>query len=153
MSTPQVLHHSLLRPCILHILRAAGFHSTRPSVLDAFTDIAARYMVMITQSAVAHAAVNHSEPELGLEISLQDVRMAMEDCGVLYPEKVIEDQIYEGEEDMRGVDNFLEWAMGRGNREIQRIALEGGDGSKDDYLTGLYSAIMSFAILLTHYSP
>lgn len=139
MSTPQAVHHSLLRPCVLHILRAAGFHSTRPSVLDTFTDIAARYMVMLTESVVAHAAVNHTEPELALEISLQDVRMAMEDCGVLYPEKMREDQIYEGEEDTRGVDAFLEWAMGRGNREIQRIALEGGDGTKDDYLTGWYS--------------
>ena len=136
MSTPQALHHSLLRPCVLHILRAAGYHSTRPSVLDTLTDLAARYMVLLAQSAVTHAALNHNEPELALEVCLQDVRMAMQDCGALLPEKVLEEQEFDGEEDTRGVDNFIAWAMGAGSKEIRRVALEGVDGAKDDYLTG-----------------
>lgn len=133
MTTPQALHHSLLRPCVLHILRAAGYHSTRPSVLDAFTDLAARYMYALAQSTASHAAINHT----GLEITIQDVRMAMQDCALLVPEKVLEDQEFDGEEDTRGVDAFLAWAMGKANREIRRVALEGGDGAKEDYLTGL----------------
>jgi len=60
--------------------------------------------------------------------------MAMQDCGALMPEKVIEDQEFEGVEDMRGVEEFLAWATGEGNKEIRRIAL--GDG-KEDYLTAL----------------
>ncbi|KAL3417515.1 bromodomain associated domain-containing protein [Phlyctema vagabunda] len=133
MATPQALHHSLLRPCVLHILRAAGYHSTRPSVLDTLTDLAARYMYLLAQQTVSHATINHTE----LDISIQDVRMAMQDCGTLVPEKTLEEQDFEGEEDTRGVDAFIAWATGPGNREIRRIALEGGDGAKEDYLTVL----------------
>jgi transcription initiation factor TFIID subunit 3 len=135
MTTPQSLHHSLLRPCVLHILRAAGYHSTRPSVLDAFTDLAARYMYALAQSTANHAAVNHTE----LEISIQDVRMAMQDCAVLAPENMLVDQEFDSEEDTRGVDAFLAWAMGKVNREIRRVALEGGDGLQEDYLAGTSS--------------
>jgi transcription initiation factor TFIID subunit 3 len=139
MTTPQTLHHALLRPCVLHILRAAGFHSTRPSVVDALTDIAARFLVTIAQSTMAHASVNHSDqPELAIEVGLQDVRMAMEACGVIYPEETMMDQEYKGVEDTRGMDNFISWATGPSNKEIRRIAFEGGDGSKDDYLTGMF---------------
>lgn len=132
MTTPQALHHSLLRPCVLHILRAAGYHSTRPSVLDTLTDLAARYMCLLAQSTATHAANNDDE----LEVSIEDVRMAMQDCGVLAPETLLENEDYMGEEDMSGVDNFLAWATGKVNKEIRRVALEGGDG-KEDYLTGL----------------
>jgi transcription initiation factor TFIID subunit 3 len=137
MTTPQALHHSLLRPCILQILRAAGYHSTRPSVLDTLTDLAARYMFLLAQTTARHASVNHNEPELSLEISIQDVRMAMQDCGALIPEKVMEEQEFYGQEDTRGVDAFVAWAMGKVNSEIRRVALEGSDGAKEDYLTGL----------------
>jgi len=133
MTTPQSLHHSLLRPCVLHILRAQGYHSTRPSVLDAFTDLAARYMYMLAESTADHASVNHTE----LEITIQDVRMAMQDCAILGPEKVIEDQEFEGEEDMRGVEGFIAWATGKPNREIRRVALEGTEGLQEDYLAVL----------------
>jgi len=136
MTTPQALHHSLLRPCVLHILRAAGYHSTKPSVLDTLTDLAARYMYLLAQSTATHAAINDDE----LDISIEDVRMAMQDCGALAPEAVLEDdnQDIDAEEDMSGVDEFLAWATGKTNKEIRRIALEGGDG-KEDYLTGLSS--------------
>ncbi|KAI9744577.1 MAG: hypothetical protein M1818_002106 [Claussenomyces sp. TS43310] len=133
MSSPPAVHHALLRPCVLHILRAAGYHSTKPSVLDTLTDIAARYMVLLARSTVKYAHVNHSE----LEISIEDVRMAMQECGILIPEKVIEDQDYEGEEDTRGVDCFIAWAMGPANKEIIRVALEGADDDAGNYLDAL----------------
>lgn len=44
------LNHSLLRPAIIHILRAAGFHSTKPSVLDTLTDLCARYLILIASN-------------------------------------------------------------------------------------------------------
>jgi transcription initiation factor TFIID subunit 3 len=133
MTTPQSLHHSLLRPCVLHILRAAGYHSTRPSVLDAFTDLAARYMYMLAESTAANAAVNHTETE----ITVQDVRMAMQECAVLAPERTLEDQEFDDEEDTRGVEAFLAWVTGKANQEIRRVALEGSDGLQEDYLAGL----------------
>ena len=132
MTTPHALHHSLLRPCVLHILRAAGYHSTRPSVLDTVTDIAGRYMSLLATAAAKYSNSNHPE----LELNVQDVRMAMQECGALAPEKILEEQIYDGEEDTRGVDAFLEWAMGPENKEIRRIALEGGEEGKEDYLIG-----------------
>jgi transcription initiation factor TFIID subunit 3 len=106
----------------------------RPSVLDTLTDLAARYMSLLAQSTATHAAVSSSE----LEVSIPDVRMALQDCGAFAPEKVEVDEDFDDEEDMRGVENFLAWVMGKVNKEIRRVALEGGDG-KEDYLTGLSS--------------
>ncbi|KAG9243058.1 hypothetical protein BJ878DRAFT_463124 [Calycina marina] len=134
-STPQTqLNHSLLRPCILHVLRAAGYQATRPSVLDTLTDLAARYMFILAQSAAAHA-VDDGE----IEISIQDVRLAMQENGALLPEKTIEDQVFNPDEpeDTRGVDAFIAWAMGPQAKEIRRIGLEGAEGSKMDYLSAL----------------
>jgi transcription initiation factor TFIID subunit 3 len=93
-------------------------------------------MLLLAQSTANHAALNQTEEELSLEISISDVRMAMQDCGALAPEKVFEDQEYDGEEDLRGVEAFLSWATGPGNHEIRRIALEGSEGAREDYLTG-----------------
>lgn len=107
----------------------------RSSVLDIVTDLAARYMVLLAQTTANHAALNHTEPELALEISIQDVRMAMQDCGLLTPEKVDQEQEHDRIEDTRAVDAFIAWAMGPANQEIRRIALDGADG-KEDYLTG-----------------
>jgi len=100
--------------------------------LDTLTDLAARYLTLLAQSTAIHASINQTE----LDITVQDVRMAMQDCGALLPERVLEEQEFDQEEDMRGIEGFLSWAVGEGNREIRRIALE-GDGSKDDYLTVL----------------
>lgn len=130
MTTPQALHHALLRPCILHILRAAGYHSTKPSVLDTLTDLAARYIYMLAQTTATYNELNNDE----FEVSIKDVRMAMQNCGSLEPDSLLE---VEGEEDMCGVDEFIAWAMGKANKEIRRIALDAGDG-KEDYLTGLF---------------
>jgi transcription initiation factor TFIID subunit 3 len=44
------LHAQLLRPCIIHILRAAGFHSCKPSVLDTLADLAARHLLLIASN-------------------------------------------------------------------------------------------------------
>lgn len=66
MSDTAHLHHALLRPAILHILRAAGFHSTRPSTLDTITDLSARYFLLLAQRTAQFAAereaLSHEEP-------------------------------------------------------------------------------------------
>jgi transcription initiation factor TFIID subunit 3 len=89
-------------------------------------------MLLLAKTTADHALDNHEE----LEIAIEDVRMALQDCGALGPEKLLEDQIFEGKEDMRGVEAFIAWADGSMNKEIGRIALEGGDDGKEDYLTG-----------------
>lgn len=134
MTTPQSLHHSLLRPCILHILRATGYSSTRPSVLDTLTDMAARYMYQLAAATVNHAGLNGSEDE----ITIEDVRMALEECGAFAPQKILEDELIDGEEDTRGVDAFIAWASSPEAKEIQRVAFGGADDVKEDYLTGLF---------------
>ncbi|KAI0998343.1 hypothetical protein K3495_g9853 [Podosphaera aphanis] len=132
MNSPQALHHSLLRPCILHILRATGYHSTRPSVLDTLTDLTARYLALLAQTTATYASLNHAEPALVLDVTIQNVRMAMQNCGTLGPEAMLEEQDYAGVEDTRGVDDFIAWATGPVALEIRRIALEGND---ENYLT------------------
>jgi transcription initiation factor TFIID subunit 3 len=114
-------------------------------VLDTLTDLAARYMLLLAQSTANHAALNHTEPELALEISIQDVRMALQNCGALYPEKPLVEQEFDGEEDTRGMDAFLAWAQGPGNKEIRRVALE-GDSVKQDYLAGLCRMRQNFEL-------
>jgi transcription initiation factor TFIID subunit 3 len=109
--------------------------------------MAARYMYLLAQSTAIHAANNDDQ----LEVSIEDVRMAMQDCGALAPETLLENEDHVGDEDMSGVDDFLAWATGKANKEIRRIALEGGDG-KEDYLTGLSISrlgelVLMFAVL------
>lgn len=77
----RLLHHALLRPAIIQILRAQGFSGAKPSVVDTFTDIAARYITLLATSALTHAHAHHDEP--GLDVT--DVRMAMLECGMLQP--------------------------------------------------------------------
>jgi transcription initiation factor TFIID subunit 3 len=74
--------------------------------------------------------------------------MAMQDCGLFVAEKMMVDQDFEGEEDTRGVDQFVKWAIGKKNREIRRIAMENGDGTKEDYLTGLSSSVCVVTCLM-----
>ena len=72
--------------------------------------------------------------------------MAMQDCSALRPQKSAMEEEWEGREDMRGVEAFIEWATGPENREIRRIAglaREAGPAlevdaldPKEDYLTG-----------------
>ncbi|KAL9008442.1 MAG: hypothetical protein Q9173_006432 [Seirophora scorigena] len=137
------LHTSLLRPPILRILRAAGFHATKPHVLDTLVDLAARYLSMLALNATAHAQENHNDPIP----TITDVRMALEDVGAFQPQKSAMEQRITGKPDGSGVDAFLRWMKGEENREIRRIAgLVETDGlmlgidmptEKEDFLTAL----------------
>jgi transcription initiation factor TFIID subunit 3 len=95
MTPTPTLYHALLRPCILQTLRATGYHSIRPSTLDAFTDLAARYLFAVCRSTALHAVDNYNEGRdpadpyddgeddgPGLPpVSIVDVRMALEGVG------------------------------------------------------------------------
>lgn len=136
------IHVSLLRIPILHILRAAGFHATRPAVLDTLMDITARYLMALANKTAIHAYANHRD----LSPTISDVRMALQDVGAFWPQTTaIEEECF-GEEDMRGVEDFLTWMVGDEHKEIRRIAglgeteaaFAGIDipAEKEDYLTG-----------------
>lgn len=159
MTPPPKLFHSLLRPAVLQILRAVGYHSAKTSVLDSMTDMAARYLTRLCELTAIHASLNSSidharvgmldgpESPVGAAAaapcqspsvpapSIVDIRLALQELGVLLPEKVLEEQDYLGMEDTRGVDQFIAWAAGSLNKEIQRIALDGNDEAHD-YLDG-----------------
>lgn len=136
------LYTSLLRPPIIHILRAAGFHTTKPAVLDTLVDLAARYITLLASRAAAHAQESRNDQNL----TITDVRMALQDVGALWPQKSAMEEHLMGEEDMRGVEAFVKWMKGDEHREIRRIAglidsdaaMPGVDmpTEKEDFLTG-----------------
>ncbi|MCJ1401938.1 hypothetical protein MMC11_005155 [Xylographa trunciseda] len=142
MMSPNALHDSLLRPSILHILRAAGFHATRPAALDTLVDLASRYIVLLASQTAGHAFANHND----VVPTVTDVRMALQDVGALRPQIGIMEEQSGHEEDTRGMDAFLKWMMGDESREIRRIAgMVGSEGDVDveigsereDFLTAL----------------
>ncbi|KAL8686064.1 MAG: hypothetical protein Q9218_007374 [Villophora microphyllina] len=112
------LFTSLLRTPVLHILRAAGFHTTKSAVLDTVVDLAARYLILLASKAAAHSQGNHND----LILNITDVRMALQDVGALWPQKSAMEEHILGEEDMRGVEAFIKWMKGDEHREIRRIA-------------------------------
>jgi transcription initiation factor TFIID subunit 3 len=66
---------------VLHTLRAAGFHSTKPSVLDTMINLTERYLFLLASTTARHALNAHADPIP----TLTDVRTAMQECGVLTP--------------------------------------------------------------------
>ena len=140
------LHNSLLRPSILHILRAAGFHATRPAVLDTLVDCASRYLILLSQKTRQHALLNHNENSP----TIVDIRSALQDLGALEPQTSVMEEQCNGEEDLRGIEAFVGWLLGEGNHEIRRIAgLAPSEGeivamdasqTREDFLTGIYRA-------------
>ncbi|KAF2151322.1 hypothetical protein K461DRAFT_295385 [Myriangium duriaei CBS 260.36] len=149
-STP-TLHSAALRISVLHILRAAGFHSTRPSVLDALVNITERYLLLLASSTATHALANHNSTIP----TITDVRLALTDAGVLLPpsataaEDVWTERLrpspadYEAmafgalrqtlddrrndDADTADVRAFTEWIAGDKHREIRRVAGQLGD--------------------------
>lgn len=164
--TANSLHHALLRPAVIHILRAAGFHGARPSVVDTLTDLAGRYITLLSERTLAHSLSSHND----LNYDITDLRMALEDCGLLIPTRTSSEEIWaellrtpleeyseqydirqrekerRDDEDTEGVRNFAEWFESNKYKEIQRIAgfgqAEGQVPSlgpppvREDYLTG-----------------
>ena len=132
MTPPQAVYHSLMRPVVLQILRATGYHSAKPAVIDSLTDLATRYLDILCRETAAHAADNGSS----LSPTIVDVRMALQDAYVIQPERNWEEQMFYDKEDTRGVDDFIAWITGPRNKEIKRIASEGVEEEATDYLTG-----------------
>ncbi|KAG8627943.1 hypothetical protein KVT40_003816 [Elsinoe batatas] len=145
MTTPHDLHAAVLRVPILHILRAAGFHSTKPTVLETLVNLTERYILLLASSTAENALANHNS----LIPDVTDVRMALTEAGVLLPvtsaaeeewteklRKPLEDYdnvVFGGmrrdkeiarrdEHDVADVKEFKDWVMGDKYKEIRRIA-------------------------------
>jgi transcription initiation factor TFIID subunit 3 len=122
------LQNALIRPAVLQILRAAGFHNTSVAALDVMTDLAIRYLLLLASSTAQNAFNNHDD----YIPTVQDVRMALLEVGALRPQMSVLEERAKGSvkvdgqdvpfEDMRGVERFLSWATGPSSREIRRIA-------------------------------
>ncbi|KAK4101642.1 hypothetical protein N658DRAFT_425030 [Parathielavia hyrcaniae] len=61
MTPPPPLYHALLRPAILQILRATGYHGAKTSVLDSVTDLAARYLLHLCRLTALSATHNNAD--------------------------------------------------------------------------------------------
>jgi transcription initiation factor TFIID subunit 3 len=138
----KLLHHALLRPAIIHILRAQGFSGAKPSVVDTLTDVAAKYIMLLATRSLVHAHTNHADSEL----DVTDVRMAMVDCGILQPTTTATEDIWtellrkpieevpdrndlprkeiqkRNAEDTEDVAAFAKWFHSNAYREITRVA-------------------------------
>lgn len=133
MARPPSMFHAFLRPSILQILRATGYHSTRPAVLDTLTDIAARYLTLLCEKTASNAMNNHGDAG---DYDIVDVRMALQEVGALLPEKVETEQVWKGEEDMRGVDDFIQWFTGSRMKEMMEMGSGDTESDATDYLAG-----------------
>ncbi|KAK1064568.1 hypothetical protein LTR74_008570 [Friedmanniomyces endolithicus] len=90
---PPDLHRALLRPPILHLLRAAGFHSTKPSVLDTLTNLAERHLLLLAATTARYADLNHNDPVP----TVTDLRMALAECGSLIPLESATEEVWREE--------------------------------------------------------
>lgn len=139
MAPPQAVFHALMRPAIIQILRAAGFHTAKPAVIDSLTDIARRYLEILCQETARHTADNTLDPMFAgdLEPTIVEVRRALQDVGAFLPERDWEEQDFLEEEDTRGADEFVSWATGPKTELIKKIALDDGEEGVTDYLAGM----------------
>ncbi|USP77137.1 hypothetical protein yc1106_04411 [Curvularia clavata] len=133
---------SLLRPAVLHILRATGFQHGKPSAVDTIVDLTARYLTLLAERTAYNAYLNHND----LTPTITDVRMAMQDCALLVPTMTAGEELWKeilrkpleeynadtgarqkeatrrDNEDTADVTEFIQWVKGDTNQEIRRIA-------------------------------
>ncbi|KAK3724868.1 hypothetical protein LTR37_000916 [Vermiconidia calcicola] len=134
------LHRALLRPTIIHTLRAAGFHSTKPSVLDTLVNLAERYILLLASTTAKQALNSHNDPVP----TISDVRLAMQECGSLIPVQGAAEENWEEllrrpveelgrergraekrkreEEDVGDLRRFLRWLDEGEFAEVRRVA-------------------------------
>ncbi|KAM0446896.1 hypothetical protein ACHAPV_007818 [Trichoderma viride] len=134
MARPPSTFHAFLRPSILQVLRATGYHSTRPAVLDTLTDIAARYLALLCEKTARNAMNNHGDAG---DYDIVDVRMALQEAGALLPERTETEQLWKGEDDLRGVEEFIEWFSGTRMKEMMEMGSGDTESDATDYLAAL----------------
>lgn len=140
MTTPSALFHAFLRPSVLQILRATGYHGTNPAVLDAMTDLAARYLSLLCEKTASRAI--HHYGDAG-DFTLVEVRLALEEAGAILPQMVTTEQEWRGQEDTRGVEEFVGFFSGQRMKEIMEFAKGDGETDELDYLNGEFGALLT----------
>ncbi|KAJ8097993.1 hypothetical protein POJ06DRAFT_214578 [Lipomyces tetrasporus] len=113
------LFYSFLRITTAQILRASGIDRCPPSVLDTMTDLAMRYMTLLSIRAAKYAALcGRKEPDVG------DIRMAMEATGGLRPMRILDEFPDEDKDDLaedEGLQRFIEWCY-NATKEFNTVA-------------------------------
>ncbi|EWC45998.1 hypothetical protein DRE_04791 [Drechslerella stenobrocha 248] len=113
MDTPEQFFFSLLRISTAQTLRHAGLAGSRPSVLDSFTDMTARYLTLLGATA---RTITESSNRTTSELS--DVLSAMEHLGLLKPLTIYS----RDQDDTRAIDNFINWAKSPEVEELRKLA-------------------------------
>jgi transcription initiation factor TFIID subunit 3 len=102
-------------------------------VLDTLTDIAARYLALLCEKTASNAMNNHGDAG---DYDIVDVRMALQEVGALLPEKAETEQLWKGEEDMRGTEEFIQWFTGTRMKEMMEMGSGDTESDATDYLAG-----------------
>lgn len=102
-------------------------------MLDSLTDLAARYMLALCQATAGHAEHNRLQPG---DFDVTDVRLALQDVGALGPERVLTEEVWRGEEDLHGVEEFISWFSGQRFKDLMEVGNADGEADATDYLAG-----------------
>lgn len=106
-------------------------------MLDSLTDLAARYMLLLCQHTASHAASNHSATQQADDFTVTDVRLALQDVGAFGAERTVTEEAWRGgKEDLRGVEEFIEWFGGQRMKELMEFGNADGESEATDYLSG-----------------
>lgn len=77
------------------------------------------------------------------DFTIADIRMALQDAGALMPERVPTEEMWRGEEDLRGVEEFVAWFAGQRMKEMMEVGSGDGETDATDYLNGLFLSMAS----------
>lgn len=107
---------SILRVTTAQIFRSAGVDRCSPSLLDTITDLFIRHLDLLSRTASRNASLAGR-----IDVTLQDVSMAMENVGLIKPYSLLEEDDYDSLTD-DGFDLFIQWATGPVPEEARRVA-------------------------------
>ncbi|KAG5520131.1 hypothetical protein PMAC_001207 [Pneumocystis sp. 'macacae'] len=108
---------ALARISAIQILRSAGISRAKHSVMDSFTDIFIRYLLLLGTTAKKFAEMS-GRPL----VQMEDLRAAMENIGLL--------DTSSGEDDVEPVETFINWCKGPFTAELRHIS---GQESRPDH--------------------
>lgn len=77
------------------------------------------------------------------DFTIADIRMALQDAGALMPERVPTEEMWRGEEDLRGVEEFIAWFAGQRMKEMMEVGSGDGETDATDYLNGWFLPMAS----------
>lgn len=77
----------------------------------------------------------HNQGDSG-DFTITDVRMALQDAGAMLPQRLEIEEDFLGEEDLRGVEEFVRWFAGQRMKEMMEFANGDGESDATDYLNG-----------------